>query len=192
MGNRLSKITTRTGDQGNTGLADGSRLSKSAARIHALGDVDELNSAIGVLSARLPASTDNAAHRRLLASVQHQLFDLGGELAVPGREVIGATQLAALENSVAELNDTLPPLKEFILPGGCDAAAWCHLLRTICRRAERALVTVQATESINPVSLAYLNRLSDLFFVLARVLNREAGSGDILWQPTAKPTPETG
>ena len=183
MGYRLSKITTRTGDQGSTGLADGSRLPKSAARIHALGDIDELNSAIGVLISRL----DGEQHHLLLSAIQHRLFDLGGELAVPGRVVLDDRQVLELESAVAGLNDDLAPLKEFILPGGCEAGAWCHLVRTICRRAERSLVTMQQTETVNPTSLAYLNRLSDLLFVLARVLNRDASGGDVPWQATPAP-----
>jgi len=205
MGNRLSKIITRTGDQGSTGLADGSRLPKSAARIHALGDIDELNSAIGVLSAQL----QDAGQLALLSTIQHRLFDLGGELAIPGRAVITDQHITELENAVSRYNAQLSPLKEFILPGGTPAAAWCHLLRTICRRAERSLVAMQPAESapgqdnpegnpegnpglnseLNPASLAYINRLSDLLFVLARVLNGADGSGDILWQPTPKPEP---
>lgn len=191
MGNRLSKITTRTGDQGSTGLADGSRLAKSAPRIQAIGDIDELNSVIGVLIANL----GNDAHRGLLANIQHRLFDLGGELAVPGRQVIGAAQVRELEDAVETLNKDLAPLKEFILPGGSADAAYCHLARTVCRRAERSWVAMNglandAAENAQPSptrALAYLNRLSDLLFVLARVLNRDAGEGDVLWQPAAKP-----
>lgn len=185
MGNRLSRITTRTGDQGCTGLADGSRLPKSAARIHALGDIDELNSAIGVLIAQL----QDAPQQALLSTIQHRLFDLGGELAIPGREVINEQHIAALETAMDSYNQQLSPLKEFILPGGNPAAAWCHLLRTVCRRAERSLVDMQATDPVNPAALAYVNRLSDLLFVLARVLNGADGSGDVLWQPTPKPEP---
>lgn len=183
MGNRLSKITTRTGDQGCTGLADGSRLPKSADRIRALGDIDELNSAIGVLIAQLP----DDQHQALLSTIQHRLFDLGGELAIPGREVINAQHTAELESAIEACNEQLSPLKEFILPGGNPAAAWCHLLRTICRRAERSLVAMKPTDPINPAALAYINRLSDLLFVLARVLNGADGSGDVLWRPTPKP-----
>lgn len=183
MGNRLSKITTRTGDQGSTGLADGSRLPKSALRIHALGDVDELNSAIGVLLSRL----NDGRHQPLLSGIQHRLFDLGGELAVPGRVVIGERQVLELESAITALNSKLTPLKEFILPGGNEAGAYCHLLRTIARRAERSLVAMQQTEDINPGALAYLNRLSDLLFVLARVINLDNGGGDVLWRPEPKP-----
>jgi len=188
MANRLSKITTRTGDQGSTGLADGSRLPKSANRIQALGDVDELNSAIGVLITGISTLDRNGHHLALLATVQHQLFDLGGELAVPGRKVIGEQQVQDLDSALERLNDGLTPLREFILPGGSQAAAWCHLARTICRRAERSVVALQDLDEINPASLAYLNRLSDLLFVLARVLNRDSGGGDVLWQPAPKPT----
>lgn len=182
MGNRLSKITTRTGDRGTTGLADGSRLPKSAARITAIGDIDELNSAIGILVTR----TEDDTHRSRLATIQHRLFDLGGELAVPGRQVISMAHVVELETYLETLNAELPPLKEFILPGGSPAAAWCHLVRTICRRAERALVAVDDRQH-DSHALAYLNRLSDLLFVLARALNRDAGQGDILWQPSPKP-----
>jgi len=180
--NRLSRITTRTGDRGTTGLADGSRLPKSAARIHAIGDIDELNSAIGVLITQIG---DDPHHARL-ATIQHSLFDLGGELAVPGRQAIGAQQVEELEAQVQALNADLSPLKEFILPGGAPAAAWCHLVRTICRRAERSLVAVDDRHQ-DSHALPYLNRLSDLLFVLARLLNQDAGRGDVLWKPTPKP-----
>lgn len=185
MGNRLSKITTRTGDRGDTGLADGSRLSKAAPRIQAIGDVDELNSSIGVLLVQL----DGSAYTRLLSGIQHRLFDLGGELAIPGHQVIDDAHVSELEQAVETLNETLEPLKEFILPGGSPAAAACHLSRTVCRRAERALVALRADSDNTPSSqsLAYLNRLSDLLFVLARVLNREADRDDVLWRPTPKP-----
>ena len=182
MGNRLSKITTRTGDRGTTGLADGSRLSKSATRITAIGDIDELNSVIGVLITH----TEDEAHRSRLATIQHRLFDLGGELAVPGRQVIGIEHVVELETYLETLNAGLSPLKEFILPGGSPAAAWCHVVRTICRRAERSLTAVDDRPD-DSHALAYLNRLSDLLFVLARALNRDAGRGDVLWQPTPKP-----
>jgi len=180
--NRLSRITTRTGDRGTTGLADGSRLPKSAPRITAIGDIDELNSAIGVLITQV----EDPGHRSRLATIQHQLFDLGGELAVPGRQVIATEQVEELEAQIESLNADLPPLQEFILPGGSPAAAWCHLVRTICRRAERSLTAVDDRQE-DSHALPYLNRLSDLLFVLARVLNREAGSGDVLWRPSPKP-----
>jgi cob(I)alamin adenosyltransferase len=180
MGNRLSRIVTRTGDDGTTGLADGSRLPKDALRIEALGAVDELNSSIGVLLAE-EALSDKA--RDCLLGVQHDLFDVGGELSVPGHPVMAESQVATLDSALAEFNSALPPLKEFILPGGSRQAALAHVARTVCRRAERALVRLSHQEKLPPVLLLYLNRLSDLLFVLARTLNRDAGRGDVLWQP---------
>lgn len=175
MGHRLSKITTRTGDAGQTGLGDGSRVSKNDPRIVALGDVDELNSALGVLAAEpLPEEI-----RETLTLVQHQLFDLGGELSIPGYTVVSEAHVARLEELVAHYNADLPPLKEFILPGGTRAAALTHLARAICRRAERAVV---ALADASPHARIYLNRLSDLLFILGRVLNRRAGCNDVLWQ----------
>lgn len=186
MGNRLSKITTRTGDRGDTGLADGSRVSKASARVHAIGEIDELNSTVGLLLAQLGRDT----HRGLLEGIQHRLFDLGGELAIPGHRLLGQAEVEGLEQALAALNQNLPPLKEFILPGGSPAGAACHLGRTVCRRAERALVGLIESDDGDPpsaASLAYLNRLSDLLFVLARVLNRADGHQDQLWQPAPKP-----
>jgi len=178
MGHRLSKIVTRTGDSGTTGLADGSRVAKDSARIEAIGAVDELNSVIGlVLTDPLPE-----AIRALLIDVQHDLFDLGGELSIPGHTALTAAHIERLENAVEDYNADLPPLKEFILPGGTRAAALAHIARTVCRRAERALVTLAAGETVSQASRTYLNRLSDLLFVLARALNRAAGSADVLWQ----------
>jgi cob(I)alamin adenosyltransferase len=178
MANRLTKIYTRTGDDGTTGLADGSRLSKDAARIDAMGDIDELNSAIGLLSSEeLPERL-----RQLLSSLQHDLFDIGGELSLPGHTLISDTHVARLERELDELNSSIPPLKDFILPGGTRAAATAHVARTICRRAERKLVSLSQEEVVPPLLLQYLNRLSDLLFVCARVLNREAGGQDVLWQ----------
>jgi cob(I)alamin adenosyltransferase len=179
VGKRLTKIYTRNGDDGKTGLADGSRVAKDAARITAIGEVDELNSALGVLLADtgLPAAVDDA-----LAPVQHDLFDLGGELSVPGHSIISDAHVARLERALDALNATLPPLEDFILPGGSRGAAAAHLARAVCRRAERALATLAREETIPPLLLQYLNRLSDLLFVAARALNREAGHGDVLWQ----------
>ena len=178
MANRLSKITTRTGDGGETGLGDGTRVSKCSARVHALGDVDELNSALGVLLCEaLPP--DLAA---LLTDVQHDLFDLGGELAVPGYTLVKPEQVARLETELERLNDELRPLKEFILPGGTRAAALSHLARTICRRAERAVIAAAAEGQVPDASRQYLNRLSDLLFVIGRTFNRLDGRGDVLWQ----------
>jgi cob(I)alamin adenosyltransferase len=178
MGYRLSKIYTRTGDAGTTGLGDGSRTPKNAARIAALGDVDETNSVIGVLLCEdLPDDV-----RTLLLDVQHDLFDLGGELTIPGATLLKSTQPAQLEAAIDHYNARLAPLKEFILPGGTRAAALTHLARTVCRRAERAVVALAAIEGVSECGRQYLNRLSDLLFVLGRWLNKTAGSGDVLWQ----------
>jgi len=183
MGNRLSKITTRTGDDGSTGLGDGSRIPKYHVRIEAMGEIDELNSAIGVVLAEPIAD----AIRDILASIQHELFDLGGEICIPGREVLDESHLVRLEELVAKFTNTLPPLKEFILPGGCRAAALLHVTRATCRRVERRLVALDAVEKINPISRKYLNRLSDLLFQLSRIVNRDAGVSDIYWHHERKP-----
>jgi cob(I)alamin adenosyltransferase len=178
MGNRLTKIYTRTGDGGTTGLADRSRLPKDAPRIEAIGAVDELNSVIGLLLAEELPDTELAC----LTGVQHDLFDLGGELSVPGHAIIGKAHVARLERELDRCNAGLLPLKDFILPGGSRAAAVAHVARTVCRRAERRLVTLSRKQKISPPLLAYLNRLSDLLFVVARILNRHAGRQDVLWQ----------
>ena len=178
MGNRLSKIYTRTGDAGTTGLGDGSRVSKDSLRIEAIGAVDELNSAIGVLLAE--PVTD--AVRGLLTDVQHDLFDLGGELSIPGYTAIGEDHVGALEEALDACNQSMPALKEFILPGGSRATALCHVARTVCRRAERRTVTLAQAETLSPLLQRYLNRLSDLLFVLCRVVNRDGGVPDVLWQ----------
>lgn len=183
MANRLSKIVTRTGDDGSTGLASGDRIAKDQTRVAALGDVDELNSAIGVLLAEeaMPADIRDA-----LLGVQHDLFDLGGELSLPGHVLISTAHLARIEELVTRFNVELPPLKEFVLPGGTRPAALAHMARTICRRAERTLVALvnekKNTEKQTQLPVQYLNRLSDLLFVLARALNRSGGNGDVLWQ----------
>jgi cob(I)alamin adenosyltransferase len=178
MGKRLTKIYTRTGDAGTTGLADGSRVAKNAPRIEAIGTVDELNSVIGVLLAEdLPAEA-----RILLNDVQNDLFDLGGELSVPGHTLMSEAHSKRLEDALDAFNAKLPALKEFILPGGSRAASLAHVARTVCRRAERTLVALSKTDPLAPPLLQYLNRLSDLLFVLARVLNRHAGGDDIYWQ----------
>ncbi|MBI5860590.1 MAG: cob(I)yrinic acid a,c-diamide adenosyltransferase [Rhodocyclales bacterium] len=178
MGHRLSKIYTRTGDAGTTGLGDGSRTAKDSARIAALGDVDEANSLLGViLCEELPADV-----RELFIGIQHDLFDLGGELSIPGAVLLKATQPARLEAAIDRYNADLGPLKEFILPGGARAAALTHLARTVCRRAERAVVTLAAVEPVSDAGRQYLNRLSDLLFVLGRWLNKATGHGDVLWQ----------
>ena len=178
MGNRLSKIYTRTGDDGSTGLGDGTRVSKDSARVAAYGTVDELNSAIGVVLAQtLPDRI-----REVLTQAQHDLFDLGGELCIPGMSMVEDSDVERLETMLDAFNDDLPPLKDFILPGGGLAAAHCHLARTICRRAEREVVTLSHHDAVRPEAIRYLNRLSDLLFVLARVLARESGHGEVLWQ----------
>jgi cob(I)alamin adenosyltransferase len=178
MGHRLSKITTKTGDAGTTGLGDGSRVAKDHPRVAALGDVDELNCYVGLLlSEAIPVDIAEA-----LTDVQHDLFDLGGELAIPGYFAITDAHVARLEKLTESLNADLPMLKEFILPGGSKAATYAHLVRTVCRRAERALVTLAADGSVSEHSRIYLNRLSDMAFVLSRVLNRAAGQPDVLWQ----------
>ncbi|MDH5785018.1 MAG: cob(I)yrinic acid a,c-diamide adenosyltransferase [Chromatiales bacterium] len=178
MGHRLSKIYTRTGDTGTTGLGDGSRVEKDHVRIEAFGTVDELNSAIGLIRAEsLPGGMD-----LLLSDIQHRLFDLGGELSVPGYIVIEQTDITLLEQALDSHNDELPMLKEFILPAGGRATAQCHLARTICRRAERRAYTLSKSESVNNYSIAYLNRLSDLLFVIARVLARFENGQEVLWQ----------
>ena len=182
MGHRLSKITTRTGDDGTTGLGDGSRVAKSSRRIEALGEVDELNAVLGLLA----SETADEDLRAVLAEIQHALFDLGGELCLPGAAVLGEAQVARLEALVEAYNADLPPLKEFILPGGCRAAALAHLARTVCRRAERSVVALAQDEALHAAPRRYLNRLSDLLFVLARVYNRRAGVPDELWRREGK------
>ena len=178
MGHRLSKIATRTGDRGETGLGDGSRVAKDSARIQALGDIDELNSAIGLLLAeRMPAGL-----RAALSQVQHDLFDLGGEVCIPGHTMMTEAHVLRLDGQLAAYNRGLPALKEFILPGGSRAAATAHLARTVCRRAERSLVALGRAEAAGERSRQYLNRLSDLLFVLGRALNRAGGRGDVLWR----------
>jgi cob(I)alamin adenosyltransferase len=179
MGNRLSKIYTRTGDDGTTGLGDGSRVAKEALRVEAYGTVDETNSAVGVVLAdpSLPPEI-----KRCLTEVQHDLFDLGGELCIPGHLMITAAHVERLEKDLDGFNETLTPLKEFILPGGGPAAAACHLARAVCRRAERRLWSLARVENIAPEALKYLNRLSDLLFVAARVLARASEGGEVTWR----------
>ena len=179
MGNRLSKIATKTGDKGETGLGDGSRISKHSERMHAIGDVDELNSWVGMLRAELDAADELIP---LLHQIQHDLFDLGGELSVPGFNALQEVLISDLEDNLEALNDTLPPLKDFILPGGSKAAALCHMTRTVCRRAERSLVQLNQVNELNPLALRYVNRLSDLLFVAARVLARRESGSEILWK----------
>jgi cob(I)alamin adenosyltransferase len=183
MGHRLTKIYTRTGDDGTTGLGDGTRVPKDHARVEAFGTVDELNSVIGLLLSETPGNELRAT----LTRIQHTLFDLGGELCIPGRSVIAEAQVTGLENVLDQLNANLAPLKEFILPGGAHTAALCHLARTVCRRAERRVYTLSRSEPVSPATLKYLNRLSDLLFVLARTANQASGTPDVLWQPAQKP-----
>lgn len=178
MGHRLSKIVTRTGDAGTTGLGDGSRVAKDSVRIDAIGDIDELNSTLGLLlSEPLPDAV-----AACLTSVQHDLFDLGGELSIPGHVALTDAHVLRLEAAVETFNADLGALKEFILPGGMRAAAIAHVARTVCRRAERTLVRMAAVEPVSAAVRRYVNRLSDLLFVLARTLNRAAGAPDVLWR----------
>lgn len=178
MGNRLSKIYTRTGDAGTTGLGDGTRVPKDDARVEAYGTVDELNSVIGmVLAEDVPEPV-----RGVLGDVQHELFDLGSELCMPGYAAISAAHVTRLEHALDALNANLPALKEFILPGGGRAAGACHLARTVCRRAERRVYTLGQQSDVSTESLKYLNRLSDLLFVIARVLARHENGTEVLWR----------
>jgi len=189
MGHRLSKIYTRTGDQGDTGLADGSRISKTSLRIEVMGTFDELNSAIGLVIAHIPQEIKDLnkiqgqeATAKILLQIQHDLFDIGGEICIPGNLTISERRVTRLEQQLDTLNENLPWLKEFILPGGNIPAASCHMARSICRRAERLLVNLSEQEAINPASLAYINRLSDLLFVIARTLARSSNGEEIFWQ----------
>jgi cob(I)alamin adenosyltransferase len=178
MGHRLSKIVTRTGDAGTTGLGDGSRVAKDSARIDAIGTVDELNSTLGLLLAE-PLPDSIAAH---LTDIQHDLFDLGGELSIPGHTAVTDEHVARLESAIEQYNADLGALKEFVLPGGSRAAALAHVARTVCRRAERSVIALATTDPVAMPARKYLNRLSDLLFVLARALNRAAGRPDVLWR----------
>jgi cob(I)alamin adenosyltransferase len=178
VGNRLSKIYTRTGDDGTTGLGDGKRVRKDDLRVEAYGTVDELNSAIGILA----ASALPAEFAALIADIQQRLFDLGGELSIPDTTTLSAAAVEELEHTMDSLNKDLPPLKDFVMPGGTTTAAACHMARAICRRSERRLITLAATEYVNNESVCYLNRLSDLLFVLARTLNKLGDEAEVLWQ----------
>ncbi|WP_419832973.1 cob(I)yrinic acid a,c-diamide adenosyltransferase [Endozoicomonas atrinae] len=185
--NRLSKIYTRTGDKGTTGLGDQRRVSKTHERIEAIGAVDELNTWMGLLISELK-EVQLMRHRlqKPLENIQHRLFDLGGELAMPGYQLIQTSFVTDLEKTLDEFNDNLPPLKNFILPGGSRLACYCHMVRTISRRAERRVIAAkEAGEAINPPLMQYLNRLSDLMFVVARVVARQSG-GEVLWQQSEK------
>ncbi len=178
MGNRLSRIYTRTGDDGTTGLGDGSRIAKDSLRVEAMGDVDELNAVIGILMTE-SLSTEM---REYFTDIQHDLFDLGGEICIPGHAMVKPDRVTKLETILDSLNEELEPLKEFILPGGSKAAAYCHLARTVCRRAERQLHRLHREESVTAISLQYLNRLSDFLFVACRYLNKQNGHADVLWK----------
>jgi len=178
MATRLSKIATRTGDDGTTGLGDGSRTTKDALRVQAMGDVDELNSHLGLL---LCEDMPDALREELI-TIQHDLFDLGGEICIPGFSLLTDEHVLRLDNLLAKYNSTLPVLAEFILPAGSRAASQAHVCRTVCRRAERAIVALGLVEMLHPQPRQYVNRLSDLLFVIARVLNRFAGGTDVMWQ----------
>ena len=179
MGHRLSKIYTRTGDDGSTGLGDGSRTEKDNLRVEAFGTVDELNSFIGLLLTHsLPPEISD-----VLSGIQHDLFDLGGEISIPGRESITPDYVTRLETALDRYNEELTPLKEFILPGGSQESALCHVARTVCRRAERRLISLKREQPVSEQGICYLNRLSDLLFVLARYLNFSQEKSDVLWQP---------
>lgn len=178
LGNRLTRIYTRTGDDGTTGLAGGERRAKDDVRITAIGDVDELNTFVGLLRSVL---CDDELDPTLEA-VQHRLFDLGGELAMPGTQLLDAHQTTSLEQALDRYNALLPPLQEFVLPGGNEAAARCHVARAVCRRAERALLRLSRDEPVNSASIVYLNRLSDLLFVIARTLARRQGGQEVTWR----------
>lgn len=178
MGNRLSAIVTRTGDKGSTGLADGSRRNKDDARIHCLGEVDELNASIGVAL----SFVDNSPICQVLTLIQHDLFDVGAELCQPEKSLMQSLHVETIESAIEKFNDKLPPLREFILPGGSQAIAFLHLSRTICRRVERSLVNLGRSETLNPVTSQYMNRLSDLLFILARSVASENEGSEVYWQ----------
>ena len=176
MVNWLTQIYTKTGDEGKTGLGDGTRVAKFSTRIECLGNVDELNSIIGLIL------TEKVSQTNTLKKIQHDLFDIGGELSIPNYKKIDLKKVSFLEQELDRMNDTLPPLKDFILPGGSKAASYCHLGRTVCRRVERNLFLLNDKEEVNKNALKYINRLSDFLFVLARYINKENNVDDILWQ----------
>lgn len=178
MGNRLSKIYTRTGDDGTTGLGDGGRIAKHSLRIEAIGDIDELNCNLGLLL----SETLRPDMRELLLDLQHDLFDFGGELSIPGSNFITAGAVKKIEDAIDRYNEELPALKEFLLPGGSRSAAIAHLVRAVCRRAERRVLALDANEALNPTTLKFINRLSDLMFVAARIVARDSGAGEVMWQ----------
>lgn len=178
MGNRLSKLYTRTGDDGTSGLSDGSRIPKNHSRMNAMGSVDELNSVIGLMICKLDDSDLSAFY----AGVQHDLFNIGGEISMPGHSFIAAEKVDALEAKIDQFNESVPPLKDFILPGGSEAAAICHMARATARRAERDLVSLHQEEPVHETTRRYLNRLSDLLFATARIINQQLGEPDVLWK----------
>lgn len=178
MGNRLSKIYTRTGDAGTTGLGDGSRIGKHDPRMEAIGEIDELNCNLGLLLTE--ALREDL--RALLVDLQHDLFDVGGELSIPGSTFIADTAVVKIEHAIDRYNEELPALKEFVLPGGCRAAAFAHLARAVCRRAERRVLALASAQAVNATTLQFLNRLSDLLFVAARIVARDSGAGEVMWQ----------
>ncbi len=179
MANRLTKIVTRTGDDGTTGLGDGKRVGKDSPRVQAMGEIDELNSAIGcILAEELPGPIAKA-----LAAVQNDLFDVGGEICIPGRSALWDAHVEQIEQRIEALREKLPALKEFVLPGGTRAAAMCHLARAVCRRAERSLVALGRVEGVSELSIRYMNRLSDLLFLAARSINAAAGAPETMWNP---------
>ncbi len=184
MGNRLSRITTKTGDKGSTGLADGSRVDKDDIIIETLGAIDELNSFIGLLLSEMPLvkPANDIDHLSLFNKIQHQLFDLGGEISLPDHAIITEKDVLFLEDQLNKLNKQLPPLKEFVLPNGNKPSCLCHVARTVCRRAERRMTSLAKTRPGNPFSLIYLNRLSDFLFVFSRFLNTQNGSPEELWK----------
>ncbi len=186
MGKRLSKIYTRTGDDGQTGLGDGTRVAKDSLRVTAYGTTDELNSTLGLV---LSSDSIPDPVREVLVQLQHDLFDLGGELCIPGMAMVHDADVTRLEDTLDRFNADLPALREFILPGGGPAAAHCHLARTVCRRAEREVIALARSEPVRPEAIRYLNRLSDLLFVLARVLARADGHGEVLWQHERRKKP---
>lgn len=192
MGFRVSKVYTRTGDRGETGLADGSRIAKQHPRIEAMGDVDELNSQLGMLLAEMNEQGLSGL-AEALQPVQHRLFDLGGELAIPGYVTLGEQDSSELENLIDDWNGELEPLRDFILPGGSRIIAQAHLARSLCRRAERRLLAVaaDATQQINPAACIYLNRLSDLLFVAARLIGKRLGTPEVLWAPRRNTEPKS-
>jgi len=178
MGNRLSKIYTRTGDKGTTGMADGTRVDKDSMRVAAIGDVDELNSVVGLVVCKC----QQGDVREILITIQHDLFNLGGQITMPECDLITEERIKWLEQNLDKLNEDLPPLKEFILPGGGEAAVYCHLARTVCRRAERSIVSLAKEFEFNNSVNAYINRLSDLLFVICRMLSRQSGEAEVYWQ----------